>query len=150
MSFEESPQKSKQFLVSFIYSLISLQAAWSTIMAEEVVANIRTVRAFGMEYHECEKFEKEVQKTAKLFKKLGFGIALFQVYIISCARDRFKVVLHLANCKEKMSKFYQCLFMIVWSVYLIFTLFFFFLFYFKSHFSTLSQLSQRLVASVAK
>lgn len=87
MSFEETPQKLKQFFVSFIYSLISLQAAWSTIMAEEVVANIRTVRAFGMEYHECEKFEKEVQKTAKLFKKLGFGIALFQVYIISCARS---------------------------------------------------------------
>lgn len=44
-----------------------------------MIANIRTVRAFGMEFHECEKFEKEVEKTAKLFKKLGFGIALFQV-----------------------------------------------------------------------
>lgn len=32
-----------------------------------------------MERHECEKFKVEIEKTSRLFKKLGFGIALFQV-----------------------------------------------------------------------
>lgn len=50
-------------------------------MAEEVISNIRTVRGFAMEEHECEKFGQEVEITARLFKKLGFGIALFQVPI---------------------------------------------------------------------
>lgn len=36
-----------------------------------------------MEHHECEKFKEEVDKTGHLLKKLGFGIALFQVHIIS-------------------------------------------------------------------
>ncbi len=50
-------------------------------MAEEVIANIRTVRAFAMEQHECEKFKKELEKINKLYKNLGFGIAVFQVFV---------------------------------------------------------------------
>ncbi|XP_050542384.1 mitochondrial potassium channel ATP-binding subunit [Daktulosphaira vitifoliae] len=50
----------------------------ATIIAEEVVGNIRTVRAFASEHEECERFLREIENNGLLHKKLGYGIGLFQ------------------------------------------------------------------------
>lgn len=53
----------------------------ATIIAEEVVGNMRTVRAFASESLECERFYAEIESNGLLHKKLGYGIGLFQVCI---------------------------------------------------------------------
>lgn len=66
-----------------IYFMLS-QGTKATIIAEEVVGNMRTVRAFASESSECERFLTEIENNALLHKKLGNGIGLFQVctYIV--------------------------------------------------------------------
>ncbi|XP_050432013.1 mitochondrial potassium channel ATP-binding subunit [Adelges cooleyi] len=54
------------------------QGTKATIIAEEVVGNIRTVRAFASENQECERFLEEIENNGLLHKKLGYGIGLFQ------------------------------------------------------------------------
>ncbi|KAF0761221.1 ATP-binding cassette sub-family B member 8, mitochondrial [Aphis craccivora] len=54
------------------------QGTRSTIIAEEVIGNMRTVRAFASESTECERFLTEIENNGLLHKKLGYGIGLFQ------------------------------------------------------------------------
>lgn len=54
------------------------QGTKSTIIAEEVIGNMRTVRAFASESTECERFLTEIENNGLLHKKLGYGIGLFQ------------------------------------------------------------------------
>lgn len=44
---------------------------------------MRTVRAFASESSECERFLTEIENNAILNKKLGNGIGLFQVCLLS-------------------------------------------------------------------
>jgi len=62
----------------FIY-LLCTQGTKSTIIAEEVIGNMRTVRAFASESTECERFLTEIENNGLLHRKLGYGIGLFQV-----------------------------------------------------------------------
>lgn len=47
-------------------------------LCEETFSNIRTVRAFGNEYLECERFASETKESSKLNTMLGHGIAFLQ------------------------------------------------------------------------
>lgn len=60
--------------------LFYTQGTKSTIIAEEVIGNMRTVRAFASECTECERFLTEIENNGLLHKKLGYGIGLFQVW----------------------------------------------------------------------
>ncbi|XP_045476710.1 mitochondrial potassium channel ATP-binding subunit isoform X1 [Harmonia axyridis] len=55
-----------------------VQGEKSTSVADEAVANIRTVRAFAMEADEEKLFETEAALAMDLNIRLGFGIGLFQ------------------------------------------------------------------------
>ncbi|KAI4467316.1 atp-binding cassette sub-family b [Holotrichia oblita] len=50
----------------------------TTAVADEAVANIRTVRAFAMEDQERELFDTEAELSMEYYQKLGFGIGMFQ------------------------------------------------------------------------
>nr|XP_022903313.1 ATP-binding cassette sub-family B member 8, mitochondrial [Onthophagus taurus]XP_022903314.1 ATP-binding cassette sub-family B member 8, mitochondrial [Onthophagus taurus]XP_022903315.1 ATP-binding cassette sub-family B member 8, mitochondrial [Onthophagus taurus] len=50
----------------------------TTAVADEAIANIRTVRAFAMEDQEIELFDEETCLAMQLNQKLGLGIGLFQ------------------------------------------------------------------------
>lgn len=54
------------------------QVAIANAVAEEAVANIRTVRAFAQEGHELDRYRKEVDRSRALNEWLGLGIGLFQ------------------------------------------------------------------------
>lgn len=54
------------------------QVARAMSVADEALANIRTVRAFAMEEQEGALFEEEVHKAERLNSILGCGIGLFQ------------------------------------------------------------------------
>ncbi|KAL1501080.1 hypothetical protein ABEB36_006473 [Hypothenemus hampei] len=54
------------------------QVEKTTAVADEAIANIRTVRAFAMEELEGEMFKIEAEKARVLNENLGFGIGLFQ------------------------------------------------------------------------
>lgn len=83
-----------------------MKAAWSTILAEEKISNIRTVRAFGMEQYECEKFDREISSSERLFKKLGFGIALFQVSSIFHVPSERKIIVIMFHCHFRLEQIY--------------------------------------------
>ena len=65
----------------YVYCVFFLctQGTKSTIIAEEVIGNMRTVRAFASESTECERFLTEIENNGFLHKKLGYGIGIFQV-----------------------------------------------------------------------
>ena len=71
-----------------IHSYSWQQIAKATGVADECLGNMRTVRAFAMEDHETELFEREVEKSRVINERLGFGIGLFQVSYI---RLKFQV-----------------------------------------------------------
>ncbi|ESO06704.1 hypothetical protein HELRODRAFT_94228 [Helobdella robusta] len=54
------------------------QTSKSTVVAEEAIGNLRTVRAFAMENIEEEHYNRETDKSSITNKKLGLGIAAFQ------------------------------------------------------------------------
>lgn len=64
------------------FYLCTSQGTKATIIAEEVVGNMRTVRAFASETAECERFLTEIENNGILHKKLGNGIGLFQVCVL--------------------------------------------------------------------
>ena len=69
---------------SFLSMLLSvphlwLQVARATGVADECLANMRTVRAFAMEDSEKNLFIQELDKSRKLNEALGMGIGIFQV-----------------------------------------------------------------------
>lgn len=66
-----------------IMCIVHSQGTKATIIAEEVVGNMRTVRAFASESEECKRFLTEIENNGILHKKLGYGIGLFQVRIQS-------------------------------------------------------------------
>lgn len=55
------------------------QSARLALVADEALANMRTVRAFAMEVLETELFAEQAEKSRMLNEKLGVGIAAFQV-----------------------------------------------------------------------
>ncbi|KAL1129860.1 hypothetical protein AAG570_012804 [Ranatra chinensis] len=55
-----------------------VQAVKAITISEEVISNIRTVRAFANEEKECLKFKEELEKASNLNISLGYGIGLFQ------------------------------------------------------------------------
>lgn len=50
----------------------------ATLVAEEAISNMRTVRAFAGEENEIEMFSKECETAADLSMELGLGVGLFQ------------------------------------------------------------------------
>ncbi|XP_052743697.1 mitochondrial potassium channel ATP-binding subunit [Bicyclus anynana] len=50
----------------------------STLVAEEAIANVRTVRAFAGEENEARLFAEECKTAADLSMELGLGVGLFQ------------------------------------------------------------------------
>ncbi|XP_059585271.1 mitochondrial potassium channel ATP-binding subunit isoform X2 [Alligator mississippiensis] len=54
------------------------QVAKATGVADEVLGNVRTVRAFAMEDRQLEVYCTEVQRSGQLNERLGVGIAVFQ------------------------------------------------------------------------
>nr|XP_049700797.1 mitochondrial potassium channel ATP-binding subunit isoform X1 [Helicoverpa armigera]XP_049700798.1 mitochondrial potassium channel ATP-binding subunit isoform X2 [Helicoverpa armigera]WRX06104.1 ABCB9 [Helicoverpa armigera] len=50
----------------------------STLVAEEAISNMRTVRAFAGEENEAQLFKRENKAAAELSMELGLGIGLFQ------------------------------------------------------------------------
>lgn len=50
----------------------------ATLVAEEALSNMRTVRAFAAEDSEAQMFAKECDEAAQLSMELGLGIGLFQ------------------------------------------------------------------------
>lgn len=69
------------FIGSFLRNMsrtAQLQAAKAINHGEEVISNIRTVRAFATEEKESEKFKEEVSESCRLYTRLGIGIGLFQ------------------------------------------------------------------------
>ncbi|XP_046393138.1 mitochondrial potassium channel ATP-binding subunit [Ischnura elegans] len=55
-----------------------IQAARATVVGEEAISNIRTVRAFASEGKEVELYNKEVDDSNRINEILGFGVGLFQ------------------------------------------------------------------------
>lgn len=55
------------------------QVAKANAAGDEVISNIRTVRAFAMEDDEMEVYGTELSKARQLNENLGLGIGLFQV-----------------------------------------------------------------------
>lgn len=54
------------------------QVEKATLVAEEAISNIRTVRAFAGEKNESQIFATECEKVADLNMELGLGVGLFQ------------------------------------------------------------------------
>ncbi|XP_068082145.1 mitochondrial potassium channel ATP-binding subunit isoform X2 [Anabrus simplex] len=54
------------------------QAGKATLVSDQAVGSIRTVRAFAMEEDEYEMFSREVKESCHLNERLGLGIGLFQ------------------------------------------------------------------------
>ncbi|KAG8232429.1 hypothetical protein J437_LFUL012860 [Ladona fulva] len=55
-----------------------MQTAKATIVAEEAISNIRTVRAFASEGKEMDLYNREVNESNRLNELLGYGVGLFQ------------------------------------------------------------------------
>ncbi|NWX67214.1 ABCB8 protein, partial [Promerops cafer] len=69
------------FLGAFLRSLsrqAQEQVAKATVVADEALGNVRTVRAFAMEEQQAELFRAEVDRAGRLSEQLGLGIAAFQ------------------------------------------------------------------------
>ncbi|XP_063957304.1 mitochondrial potassium channel ATP-binding subunit-like [Lytechinus pictus] len=54
------------------------QTSRAMSVADEALANMRTVRAFAMEEQEAALFRQELERASGLQSRLGFGIGLFQ------------------------------------------------------------------------
>ncbi|NXY10185.1 ABCB8 protein, partial [Pteruthius melanotis] len=54
------------------------QVAKATVVADEALGNVRTVRAFAMEQQQAGLFSAEVDRAGRLSEQLGLGIAAFQ------------------------------------------------------------------------
>ncbi|KAM6282425.1 mitochondrial potassium channel ATP-binding subunit isoform 2-T2 [Porphyrio hochstetteri] len=54
------------------------QVAKATVVADEVLGNVRTVRAFAMEDRQAGLYSSEVDRAGWLSERLGLGIAAFQ------------------------------------------------------------------------
>ncbi|NXV75025.1 ABCB8 protein, partial [Atlantisia rogersi] len=54
------------------------QVAKATVVADEVLGNVRTVRAFAMEDRQAGLYSSEVDRAGWLSEQLGLGIAAFQ------------------------------------------------------------------------
>ncbi|NWW38537.1 ABCB8 protein, partial [Panurus biarmicus] len=54
------------------------QVAKATVVADEALGNVRTVRAFAMEEQQAGLFRAEVDRAGHLSEQLGLGIAAFQ------------------------------------------------------------------------
>ncbi|NXQ53217.1 ABCB8 protein, partial [Anthoscopus minutus] len=54
------------------------QVAKATVVADEALGNVRTVRAFAMEEQQAKLFRAEVDRAGHLSEQLGLGIAAFQ------------------------------------------------------------------------
>lgn len=61
------------------------QGAQLTLLADEALSNMRTVRAFSMEQIETEMFTAEADKYRMLNERLAIGIAGFQVFNLTNA-----------------------------------------------------------------
>nr|CAD7446378.1 unnamed protein product [Timema bartmani] len=59
--------------------ILATDSARAAALGEEVISNIRTVRACAMEEHERQLFAAETDKASRLNQRLGLGIGLFQV-----------------------------------------------------------------------
>ncbi|NWT06433.1 ABCB8 protein, partial [Mionectes macconnelli] len=69
------------FIGAFLRSLsrqAQEQVAKATVVADEALGNVRTVRAFAMEEQQARLFCAEVDRSGQLSERLGFGIAAFQ------------------------------------------------------------------------
>ncbi|NXH98464.1 ABCB8 protein, partial [Pachycephala philippinensis] len=69
------------FIGAFLRSLsrqAQEQVAKATVVADEALGNVRTVRAFAMEEQQAGLFSAEVDRAGHLSEQLGFGIAAFQ------------------------------------------------------------------------
>ncbi|NWZ88040.1 ABCB8 protein, partial [Poecile atricapillus] len=69
------------FIGAFLRSLsrqAQEQVAKATVVADEALGNVRTVRAFAMEEQQAELFRAEVDCAGRLSERLGLGIAAFQ------------------------------------------------------------------------
>lgn len=54
------------------------QTEKATLVAEEAISNMRTVRAFAGEENEARMFAEECEAAAELSMELGLGVGLFQ------------------------------------------------------------------------
>lgn len=54
------------------------QSERATMVCEESLSNIRTVRSNAAEFSEMSLFERETNEAAELSQQLGVGIAVFQ------------------------------------------------------------------------
>ncbi|NWU86551.1 ABCB8 protein, partial [Onychorhynchus coronatus] len=69
------------FIGAFLRSLsrqAQEQVAKATVVADEALGNVRTVRAFAMEEQQARLFCAEVDRSGQLSERLGLGIAAFQ------------------------------------------------------------------------
>ncbi|XP_027560235.1 ATP-binding cassette sub-family B member 8, mitochondrial [Neopelma chrysocephalum] len=69
------------FIGAFLRSLsrqAQEQVAKATVVADEALGNVRTVRAFAMEEQQARLFCAEVERSGQLSERLGLGIAAFQ------------------------------------------------------------------------
>ncbi|NWY21549.1 ABCB8 protein, partial [Aphelocoma coerulescens] len=69
------------FIGAFLRSLsrqAQEQVAKATVVADEALGNVRTVRAFAMEEQQAGLFSVEVDRAGHLSERLGLGIAAFQ------------------------------------------------------------------------
>ncbi|NXR18790.1 ABCB8 protein, partial [Cinclus mexicanus] len=69
------------FIGAFLRSLsrqAQEQVAKATVVADEALGNVRTVRAFAMEEQQARLFCAEVDRAGHLSEQLGLGIAAFQ------------------------------------------------------------------------
>ncbi|XP_041329833.1 mitochondrial potassium channel ATP-binding subunit [Pyrgilauda ruficollis] len=69
------------FIGAFLRSLsrqAQEQVAKATVVADEALGNVRTVRAFAMEEQQAGLFRAEVDRAGCLSERLGLGIAAFQ------------------------------------------------------------------------
>ncbi|NXB58268.1 ABCB8 protein, partial [Struthidea cinerea] len=69
------------FIGAFLRSLsrqAQEQVAKATVVADEALGNVRTVRAFAMEEQQAGLFSAEVDRAGHLSERLGLGIAAFQ------------------------------------------------------------------------
>ncbi|NXD04858.1 ABCB8 protein, partial [Certhia familiaris] len=69
------------FIGAFLRSLsrqAQEQVAKATVVADEALGNVRTVRAFAMEEQQAGLFRAEVDRAGRLSERLGLGIAAFQ------------------------------------------------------------------------
>lgn len=60
------------------------QSERATLVCEEALANIRTVRSNAAEFDEIRLFEAETRSSAEYSQRLGMGIAVFQALTNLC------------------------------------------------------------------